>query len=276
MEHEDPLALDAETMRSIAHRTIDFLVDWLEDAEAPPLRRATPAEMRERLSGPAPETGRPFDELLEQLASDVLPYASRTGHPRFFAFIPGGGTWPGALADFIASACNVYAGSWMESAGPSQVELEVISWFKEWLGYPPEAAGTLVTGGSSANLAALACARESVGGEIPEELVLYVADQAHSSIARSARLLGMRREQVRVVPVGSAFTLGILEKLHKQAVYRDPRGELCTRSATCPHLGGIVAWNAAEKTWDCPLHGSRFDRCGKMINGPSNADLGTV
>ena len=54
------------------------------------------------------------------------------------------------------------------------------------------------------------------------------------------------------------------------------RGDLCVRSATCPHLGGIVAWNAAEKTWDCPLHGSRFDRCGKMINGPSNGDLETV
>lgn len=61
--------------------------------------------------------------------------------------------------------------------------------------------------------------------------------------------------------------------LHKLAVYRDSDGELCVRSATCPHLGGIVAWNTVEKTWDCPLHGSRFDRCGKMVNGPSNGDL---
>ena len=49
---------------------------------------------------------------------------SRVGHPRFFGFVPSCGTWPGALGDLVASACNVYAGSWMESAGPSQVELE--------------------------------------------------------------------------------------------------------------------------------------------------------
>ena len=71
----------------------------------------------------------------------MLPFRSRVDHPRFLGFIPGSGTWPGALADLIASACNVYAGSWMESAGPSQVELEVLGWFKDWIGYPPESAG---------------------------------------------------------------------------------------------------------------------------------------
>jgi glutamate/tyrosine decarboxylase-like PLP-dependent enzyme len=204
---QDPLELDPQTMRELAHRTIDFLLDWVGDADAPPLRRATPAEMRERLSAPAPEAARPFDELLAQLGEDVLPFASRTGHPRFFAFVPGGGTWPGALADLVAAACNVYAGAWMESAGPAQVELEVLSWFKQWLGFPEEAAGTLLSGGSVANLTALAAARESVGGTSADGLVLYVADQAHSSIARSARLLGLRREQVRVIPVGESFTL---------------------------------------------------------------------
>ena len=66
---------------------------------------------------------------------------SRGDHPGFFAFIPFSGTWPGALGDLVASASNVYAGSWMESAGPSQVELEVLGWFKDWVGYPPEAGG---------------------------------------------------------------------------------------------------------------------------------------
>ena len=92
--------------------------------------------MRERLAGPPPEEPRPVEAILAGLGSDVLPFASRVDHPRFFAFIPGSGTWPGALGDFVASACNVYAGSWMESAGPSQVELEVLRWFGSWIGYP--------------------------------------------------------------------------------------------------------------------------------------------
>jgi glycine/D-amino acid oxidase-like deaminating enzyme/nitrite reductase/ring-hydroxylating ferredoxin subunit len=60
---------------------------------------------------------------------------------------------------------------------------------------------------------------------------------------------------------------------HKRAVYRDLDGRLHVRSALCPHLGGVVGWNDAEKTWDCPCHGSRFDRFGRVVQGPANADL---
>jgi glutamate/tyrosine decarboxylase-like PLP-dependent enzyme len=203
---EDPLALDRETMRQLGYRTVDLLVDWLE-REAPPLQRATPAEMRARLEGPPPERPEPFERILEGLGRDVLPYASRDGHPRFFGFVPFAGTWPGALGDLIASACNLYVGSWMESAGPSQVELEVLGWFKDWIGYPSGAAGSLVSGGSAGNLTALACAREAIAGPMRDDLVLYVSDQGHSSVARAARILGFRPEQVRVLPSDDAFRL---------------------------------------------------------------------
>lgn len=62
----------------------------------------------------------------------------------------------------------------------------------------------------------------------------------------------------------------------KLAVYRDEQGALHERSAVCPHLGCIVRWNSLEKTWDCPCHGSSFDRYGRVINGPANSDLGVV
>ncbi|HVR96722.1 MAG TPA: FAD-dependent oxidoreductase [Thermoanaerobaculia bacterium] len=62
--------------------------------------------------------------------------------------------------------------------------------------------------------------------------------------------------------------------LTKVAVYRDENDVLHERSAVCPHLGCIVRWNESEKTWDCPCHGSRFDKLGKVINGPANRDLG--
>ena len=62
----------------------------------------------------------------------------------------------------------------------------------------------------------------------------------------------------------------------KIAVYKDPAGEVHMRSAVCPHLYCIVDWNSAERTWDCPCHGSRFDRYGKVINGPAISDLATA
>jgi len=205
-DRDDPLALDRETMRMLGYRTVDLLIEQL-DREEPPLRRATPGEMRERLHGPPPEEPEPFDRILERLERDVLPFASRDGHPRSFGFVPFAGTWPGALGDLIGSGCNLYAGSWMESAGASQVELEVLGWFKDWIGYPPDAAGSLVSGGSAGNLTALACAREALAGSMRDDLVLYVSDQAHSSIARAARILGFRPEQVRVLPSDDRFRL---------------------------------------------------------------------
>ena len=65
----------------------------------------------------------------------------------------------------------------------------------------------------------------------------------------------------------------IREGLMKVAVFRDEAGELHRRSAVCPHLGCIVGWNAAASTWDCPCHGSRFDKFGTVTNGPANVDL---
>ncbi|MCB9708455.1 MAG: FAD-dependent oxidoreductase [Myxococcales bacterium] len=61
-----------------------------------------------------------------------------------------------------------------------------------------------------------------------------------------------------------------------QAVYRDPSGGFHVRSAVCPHLGCYVRWNMEEKTWDCPCHGSRFNKDGAMLNGPATRDLDAV
>ena len=61
--------------------------------------------------------------------------------------------------------------------------------------------------------------------------------------------------------------------LSKVAIYRDADGVIHSMSAVCRHLGCIVNWNAAEKTWDCPCHGSRYDALGTVVNGPANSDL---
>lgn len=203
----NPLALDRETMRSIGYETIDMLVDLLCDDDAPALRRATPEEMTARVDGAAPEHARPFGELLGQLRDDVLPFMSRLQHPAYFAYIPACPTFPGALGDLVDSAMNIDAGSWRQCAGPSHLELVVLGWFRDWIGYPQGAAGVLVGGGSAANLTALACAREALLGAMTDRVVAYVSDQTHSSIARAARTLGFRPEQVRVLPTDARYRL---------------------------------------------------------------------
>jgi len=79
-------------------------------------------------------------------------------------------------------------------------------------------------------------------------------------------------EDVSAIAVGNGGLLR--DGLKKVAVYRDTDGSVHKCSAICPHLGCIVAWNSAEKTWDCPCHGSRFDPFGTVLNGPANTGLG--
>jgi glutamate/tyrosine decarboxylase-like PLP-dependent enzyme len=205
MDH--PLTMDIEAMRRAGYATVDALVARLANPEADPvLRRADAAEMRSRLGGPPPEQPRDYEAVLARVLADVLPYASRTDHPGYLAFIPSFTTWPAALAELTAAAANPYCGAWLESAGATQVELEVINWFRGWLGLPAGTAGVLVSGGSSANLTALLVAREAAGGPSPDSVV-YVSDQAHSSLARTARAMGLRPHQVRVLPTDDHWRL---------------------------------------------------------------------
>jgi glutamate/tyrosine decarboxylase-like PLP-dependent enzyme len=203
-------------MRDLGYRTVDRLVSHLGDPRAHRLLGAE--ETREALEGrllePAPESGEGFDALLDQLWADVIEHAARGEHPGYFAFIPSCHTWIGALGDLIAAGTNMYAGSWMEGAGPTQLELTVLDWFRSWLGLPDTTSGVLVSGGSAANMTALACARESLLGAMNDRVVAYVGDQAHSSLARAARALGFRPDQVRVLPCGDDLRLsaGVLAR----------------------------------------------------------------
>jgi glutamate/tyrosine decarboxylase-like PLP-dependent enzyme len=207
---DDPLAVDVESMRRLGYQTVDWLVDRAVHRRTEPvLRTASPNEMAQRLAGSAPTTGEDLGAILDQLDKDVLAFRSRIDHPRYLAYVPGEGTWPGALGDLIASTYNIDVGNWIESAGPSHLELIVLRWFADWIGYPPQAAGVLVSGGSAANLTALACARESMAGAMSDDLVVYVSDQGHSSLARAARLLGFGPRQVRVMPVDDRFRMRV-------------------------------------------------------------------
>ena len=203
----DPLALTPDQMREMGHRMVDLLVDQLTDASAPAIRRPAAGQLERRLGGPPPDRGRAWEDVLHDLATDVLPYGSRLNHPGYFAYIPACSTFPGALGDLVTAALDVDASLWMSAAGHIELERTVLGWFKEWIGYPREAAGILVSGGSAANQTALACAREALLGPMSDQVVLYAADQSHSSIAKAARLMGFRPDQVRVLATDARHRL---------------------------------------------------------------------
>jgi glutamate/tyrosine decarboxylase-like PLP-dependent enzyme len=203
-----PLDLDPETMRRMGYAVVDVLVRRLSTLdEQPAWRAATRAEMEARLRQGPPDSPQPFEAILDHLVRDVLEFAGRIDHPRFVAFVPTSPTWPSILADFLAVGFNIFQGTWLESAGPSEVELIVLDWFREWLGLPPGTSGLLLSGGSAANLTALVVARQArLGGPDPGA-VIYASDQVHSSVERAAAVLGFGRERVRLLPADEGFRL---------------------------------------------------------------------
>jgi aromatic-L-amino-acid/L-tryptophan decarboxylase len=238
----DGLELDPETMRELGYRVVDLLVERiasLDDARA--WRGASRAEMESRLREPPPASPTDFDELLRRLSADVLPFTGHHDHPRFFGYIPSCPTWPGILGDFLASGVNIFQGTWLQSAGASTVELVVLDWFRQWVGYPGQASGVLVSGGSQANLTALACARETRAGGRTESAVVYVSTQGHSSVTRALRILGFRSEQVRALPVDDRFRLrpDALAAAIEQDVRRGRQPFLAVANAGATNTGAI-------------------------------------
>lgn len=207
---QDPLGVDPDEARRLGYEVVDMLVDAMSELEQPlRIEHASPLDMQTRLSMDLPREGTRMSNIIAELVDNVLPYYIRADHPSYFAFVPGSSTWPGALADLISGVLNVHATSWHECSGPSHVELAVLDWFKNWIGYPADAAGVLVSGGSAANMTALACAREALLGPMCDKVVAYVCDQTHSSVARGARILGFRPEQVRVLPADHSHRMSV-------------------------------------------------------------------
>jgi len=212
------LEMDVEEMRRLGHAVVDRVVDrWAGLGEGAAWRGGTRRELEPLLRESAPEGPRDPDSVLGRACSDILPRAGRIDHPRFFAFIPSSPTWPSILGDYLATGFNIFQGTWLESAGPSQLELVVLDWFSSWLGLPDTAGGLLTSGGSAANLVALVTARERKGN--PPNPVLYLSDQGHSSLERAARVMGVRQEHIRRIPTDAAFRMDV--RALKEALIRD-------------------------------------------------------
>ena len=102
----------------------------------------------------------------------------------------------------------------------------------------------------------------------------YVQENINVAMQFGAWVTGGDVSSVQAIAAGTGAV--VRDGLKKVAAYRDPDGVLHQCSAVCPHLGCIVEWNRNESTWDCPCHGSRFDKEGRLICGPANSDLERV
>jgi aromatic-L-amino-acid decarboxylase len=204
-----PLEPSPEDMRSMGAAALEVLVEHIATlADQPASRFDGVDELVDALREPAPEHGAPFDELLRTVAEGASRGFNTPG-PGYLAYVPGGGLWSAAVADFLATAFNRYVGVWNAAPVLVQMEWQAIRWLAEMFGYPPESSGILTSGGSMSNFSALVAARRAQLGDDLTSGTMYVADQTHSSVLKSAILGGLPRANIRVVPADGALRLDL-------------------------------------------------------------------
>ncbi|HEV8597749.1 MAG TPA: pyridoxal-dependent decarboxylase [Gemmatimonadales bacterium] len=210
-ESLDPASWD--DFRAHGHRVLDELLEWLRTLRERPVWQPVPDEVRRELRAPVPLEGQGLESAWEDFRRQVLPYPWGNVHPRFWGWVNGTGTPSAALAELATAVLNTNAGGGHQAA--PYVERQVVDWCKTLLGFPAEASGVLVTGGSVANLVALAAARDAADPAIverglatlPAPLVLYASTETHNSVEKAVRLLGLGRSALHAIPVAADFRI---------------------------------------------------------------------
>jgi aromatic-L-amino-acid decarboxylase len=204
------LELSAEDMRAMADEVVARSVEHLASVGRQPSRGDVDAAAFCRsLREPAPERGTALGPLLDHLFRDAVPRSFTTIGPGYFAYIPGGGLYPAALADFIADTTNRFTGLWRAAPVLVQLEANALDWLRDWMGFPDTTRGLFTTGGSMATFNAILCARERLLGAEIRRGVLYTSDQAHHSVLKSAKMAGIMPDRVRALPSDDMYRLRI-------------------------------------------------------------------
>ncbi|MBA4157494.1 MAG: pyridoxal-dependent decarboxylase [Gemmatimonadetes bacterium] len=201
----------AETLREAGHRLIDRMADYLDGIESRPVSTPhAPAHIATRFAEPLPLTARPAEEVWDDAWEMVVADSIHFAHPMYMGHQVAPPLPHAVLADTLASLLNQSIAVWEMSPTGTLVEAQVIRWLAELLGFPATADGTLVSGGSAANLTGLLAAREArfpgswtAGVARTPELeraVLVVSPHAHYCIERSAGLMGLGSDAVVSVP----------------------------------------------------------------------------
>lgn len=201
------LSLPPDAMRALGYRVVDMIVNHVESLRDKPVSTQRPRAELDRRIGTFADAPASPDDVLSLIERDVLSSITTVDHPRFYAFVPGPGNFVGAMADALASGFNVFAGHWLAASGPAAVELQTVDLLRKACGLPESGGGLFVSGGSMANLHGLGAARAVKLGGPDTTAVVYLSDQAHSSVAKGLRVLGFSPDQVRSVPVDGALRM---------------------------------------------------------------------
>jgi len=199
----------ADEIGEWANSVTQFMIDYLGGLRDRPVYRQTSSrEIRSGLDWKLPIKGTDLDSLLKVFRETIVPFSRQNAHPRMFGYVQSPGTPIGAFADLLASTLNANLTIWRSAPAPVELERLTIDWIRQILGFAPEAGGLFVSGGSMANLAAVAAARQTKQHSLGR-LRLYTSSATHFSIIKAAALLGIGRQNVQHIAVDERFRMRV-------------------------------------------------------------------
>jgi aromatic-L-amino-acid/L-tryptophan decarboxylase len=277
-------------MRAMADLVVARCVDHIATLPQQPLYGVHEAEaLCMQLRESAPTSGTALPMLLDELFDRCIPQSFNTPSPGYLAYIPGGGLYTAALADFIANTTNRYTGIWQAAPALVQLEANALEWLREWMGMPAGTTGVFTTGGSMATFNAVLCAREKYLGPEIRRGVLYTSDQAHHCVNKSARLAGIMPDRVRSIPCDAQFHMPV--SALRAAIAADRAAGLTpfmvvsnagtTNTGAVDPLDAIADLCASENLWHHVdgAYGAFFQLCDNtrgVLRGLERADSLTL
>ncbi len=229
-------------LRSDGAAALEWAASYLERVgELPVLAQVAPGDVRARLPAQAPEEGEPFSAVLRDLDEILLPGITHWQHPRFFAYFSISACEPAILAELLAATLNSASFLWRTSPASTELEGVVLDWIAKLLGLPDGWHGHIEDTASTSTMAAIVAARETTGRDL-----VVCSEQAHSSVDKAARMLGMR---VRKVAVDEAFRMRVddLADLGEAAAVVATVGT--TASTSVDPVSPVADACAAAGTW---------------------------
>lgn len=207
---------DWTDVEALSHRIMDDAIAYLRGVRDRPVWREMPPEVRAFFEAPLPRAPMPLSAVYREVAEKLMPYPMGNVHPRFWSWYMGSSNFAGALGEFLAAVQGSNLGGGNHAA--ALMDGQVVDWCKEMVGFPASAGGTLVSGGSMANMIGLAVARNAKAGidvreygvaAIRKPLRFYASDQIHSCHRKAMEALGLGNRALRRIPTDSELRMDI-------------------------------------------------------------------
>ena len=211
-----------EMMEQLGVQMVKDMMKFLSTVRDRKVWQEPTEEVKNFFNQPVPVDGQIHEKIYNDFKTKILPYPTGNIHPRFWGWVMDNGTPFAMLAEMLAAGININQGGGNQVGG--LVETQLINWFKELFGFPKEASGLLVSGGSMANLIGITVARYSkadfdlrkkgIYGS-PKRMLVYASKEVHNCVNKSVELLGLGSDSLRLIDVNDNYEIKI-EELQKQ------------------------------------------------------------